>query len=271
MNFFEVLYAQKNGSAQPANFFDLLFAKSFIPATEWGEYDGTLPAQYSANGSTLADYRVYGSAGGVGDKTANIYIRETSKAGYYNADGRFSSNYYYVTSKFLPIDINKNVYSMFHSTHAGGFLHQFAYFNASKEFIFLENYSSAGSGVFRIQSTPPNDAAYAVFCTTRDSFSIIVTNGSTAPASYIPYGYEVDMSVSDGTTTPIYIGPDPLGEDEYVDYNEQKIYRMSGGTLTPTDPPVPLPSLPTVDGVTITDYAGQSADPSRFYAKYQRK
>ena len=71
--------------------------------------------------------------------------------------------------------------------------------------------------------------------------------------------------------TPIYIGSDPLNEDEYVDYSEQKIYRMVGGVLTPTDPPVPLPALPTVDGTTITDYAGQSAAPSRFYAKYRKE
>ena len=128
--------------------------------TVWGEYDGTLPATYTANGNYLADYRIYGAAGGVGDDsgTAN--------------------------------------------------------------------------------------------------------------------GYVVPMSVSDGTTsttTPIYIGNDPLGEDEYVDYGSGKIYRMSGGVLTPTDPPVPLPELPTVDGVTITDYAGQSAAPSKFYAKYRKE
>ena len=274
MNFFEILYAQKNGAALPANFFDLLFAKSFTPATEWDEYDGTLPATYNANGSTLVDYRIYGEADGVGDKTENIYIRDTSRNGYYNANGSFSSNYFYSTSKFLPIDINKNIYSMFLSTHTGGFIHQVAYFDASKAFISLDSYSGVGYGTFRIQSTPPNNAAYAVFCTTRDSTNIIVTNGSTAPAAYVPYGYEVDMSVSGGTTevtTPIYIGSDPLNEDEYVDYSEQKIYRMVGGVLTPTDPPVPLPALPTVDGTTITDYAGQSATPSRFYAKYQRK
>ena len=94
-------------------------------------------------------------------------------------------------------------------------------------------------------------------------------------SSYIPYGYAVPMSVSDGTTsttTPIYIGNDPLGEDEYVDYGSGKIYRMSGGVLTPTDPPVPLPELPTVDGTTIIDFAGQSAAvPERVEMKYRKE
>lgn len=74
------------------------------------------------------------------------------------------------------------------------------------------------------------------------------------------------------TTIPIYIGSDPLGEDEYISYSEQKIYRMSGDLLTPTDPPVPLPALPTVDGINIVDYAGQSAAvPSRLVAKYRKE
>lgn len=51
--------------------------QAFFGSTEvftvWGEYDGTLPAQYSANGGYLADYRIYGSAGGVGDYVAPEY------------------------------------------------------------------------------------------------------------------------------------------------------------------------------------------------------
>ena len=42
--------------------------------------------------------------------------------------------------------------------------------------------------------------------------------------------------------------------------------------VAPVDPPVPLPALPTVDGITIMDYAGQSAAvPSRFTAKYRKE
>lgn len=88
----------------------------------------------------------------------------------------------------------------------------------------------------------------------------------------IKYGYKLDMSVSDGTTsttTPIYIGSDPLNKDEYVDYQTQKVYRMIDGTLTPTDPPVPLPALPTCEGKTIVAYAGSGAVPEKVYFEYQ--
>ena len=91
----------------------------------------------------------------------------------------------------------------------------------------------------------------------------------------IKYGYKLDMSVSDGTTSttvPIYIGSDQLGKDEYVDYQSQKVYRMINGILTPTDPPSSLPALPTQKGTTIVDYAGQSvATPEKVLLKYRKE
>lgn len=99
-----------------------------------------------------------------------------------------------------------------------------------------------------------------------------IVEGTTAPATCIPYGYEVDMSVSDGTTsttTPIYIGDTALQKDGYVDYQAQKVYRMINGVLTPTDPPIPLPALPTCKGETVVDYAGGGTAPEKVYFEYQ--
>lgn len=85
--------------------------------------------------------------------------------------------------------------------------------------------------------------------------------------------YKLDMSVSDGTTsttTPIYIGDEPLDKDEYVDYATQKVYHMMDGTLTPTDPPVALPALPTCDGETVVSYAGESVAPEKVVFEYKK-
>lgn len=71
------------------------------------------------------------------------------------------------------------------------------------------------------------------------------------------------------TTTPVYIGDTPLEEDEYVSYGEQKIYRDVSDTLTPTDPPVPLPEIPTIKGKTVIDYDGEPR-PKLAYIKYRR-
>ena len=84
--------------------------------------------------------------------------------------------------------------------------------------------------------------------------------------------YNLDnLELRRNTTTPIYIGDDPLEKDEYVDYQSQKVYRMIDGTLTPTDPPVPLPALPTLEGETVVDYAGESvAQPEKVVLEYAK-
>lgn len=92
-----------------------------------------------------------------------------------------------------------------------------------------------------------------------DVLGVTITESSTAPGSYIPYRR---------TDTPIYIGNTQLMQDEYVSYSEQKIYREVGGTLTPTDPPVPLPELPTFsDTDTVLDYEETPA-PEEVWVKY---
>lgn len=47
---------------------------------------------------------------------------------------------------------------------------------------------------------------------------------------------------------PLYIGDSKLGEEEYLDYETGKIYKMIDGVLTPTDPPVSLPAILTYQG-----------------------
>ena len=73
------------------------------------------------------------------------------------------------------------------------------------------------------------------------------------------------------TVTPIYIGNEPLEKDEYVDYQAEKVYRMINGVLTPTDPPVSLPVLPTCEGTTIVDYAGSGTVPEKAFLKYRKE
>lgn len=81
-----------------------------------------------------------------------------------------------------------------------------------------------------------------------------------------PTGYKLQLTVESGeesTTTPIYIGGTKLGEEEHVDYGEQKIYRNIGGVLTPTDPPVPLPELSTYSGENTLSCSERLGDESQ--------
>jgi hypothetical protein len=61
-------------------------------------------------------------------------------------------------------------------------------------------------------------------------YQIHGNTGGVGDDSGTDYGYEVDISTSDGTSatvTPIYIGSDPLGKDEYIDYQAGKVYRRT--------------------------------------------
>lgn len=66
-----------------------------------------------------------------------------------------------------------------------------------------------------------------------------------------PAGYKIPLTIMSGEQSSdynLYIGDSKLGEEEYVDFKEQKIYKMIDGTLTPTDPPIALPSISTSQG-----------------------
>ena len=64
--------------------------------------------------------------------------------------------------------------------------------------------------------------------------NVMLVEGSTPPESYIPHGYKLPLIVTSGAeskTADVYIGDSKLGAEEYVDYEEQKVYRR-GENLT---------------------------------------
>ena len=66
-----------------------------------------------------------------------------------------------------------------------------------------------------------------------------------------PAGYKIPLTNTSGVTSAdynLYIGSTKLGEEEYVDYGEQKIYKDVSGTLTPTDPPQAFPAITAYQG-----------------------
>lgn len=71
----------------------------------------------------------------------------------------------------------------------------------------------------------------------------MLTESETLLSEYEPYVAPVTVRVP--------LGGSQLMAGEYVSYAEQKIYKMIGGVLTPTDPPSALPAIPTVSGTTV--------------------
>ena len=130
-----------------------------------------------------------------------------------------------------------------------------------------------------LRSIGPYSLANLRFITANGNYDY---KGSYSEKSYIAPTCQIDLTKLSNpwlqnnmykyvraTTTPVYIGENQLGAGEYVSFSEQKIYRDIDGTLTPTDPPVPFPDIPTIKGETIIDYDGDPK-PSQMYVKYRR-
>lgn len=388
MNFYDVLAAEKWGGGIPTiNFFDLLFAQSMGGGEQWQVYEGALPATINANGADMRQYRFYGATGGVGDRTEQLFDMSTAIIGEgLDFNGQIVQSSISNRSDFIkifPNTIYVRDYNM--SDNINRIVH---FYDAKKTYIGETKNTSPNS---KLEFTTPNSAEYLLVAFPKNSTQVSLTEGTTPPETFVPFGYEVDISTSDGTnvtTTPIYIGSTPLEKDEYVDYQAGKIYRRTenlynkaatdadngyiynaylmpdGSTRTaetlyivteyipvtpgepytfknmtlsgvyspslvwydsakqrisgvpytrnmtvtetaptgavyvrasasapdtftltagdtapetyipylqPTDPPVPLPALPTCDGETVVDYAGESVAPEKVYFEYKPK
>ena len=194
--------------------------------TVWAEYDGTLPAQYSANGDYLADYRIYGSAGGVGDDSGTAYGYEVDMSvqsenqfdpnamspnkGYVGSayirqmDGEIISDGSYYISEYLAVEENADytwIFSLISPT---------VHSSPTVECLDM-NY---------------NRISIVTHETSVKQFDFVTPQGCKYIRASVFVRDKNDSALYKYTTTPIYIGSDPLGEDEYVDYGAGKIYRV---------------------------------------------
>lgn len=388
MNFYDVLAAEKwDGGIPTMNFFDLLFAQSMGGGEQWQTYEGALPATLNANGSDLRQYQVWGNVNGVGDKTENEFNADLERGSINTAYGEDIPANNRLRTTFMSNLLSAGTYTL--KFDGVDFVTMRAY-DADKNYNY---YKSIFDKWYQLPFTFTIDDNFYirfVFRNSDDSVlyvddisNIMLTEGATPPASYVPYGYKLDMATGsnilqsseiewggwqagegtipskivnparcrsknmysisgkkifydfkslnvniafvnsnerslggtgfktgvgsvdvpenavkclfiiantdastnilpaqviaagiwasvDATTTPIYIGSNPLGEDEYIDYQAGKIYHMIDGVLTPTDPPVTLPALPTAEGETIIDYAGESVAPEKVLLEYKK-
>lgn len=253
---------------------DLWFGSTNV-YTVWAVYEGAPLAAINANGDDMRQYQVWGNTGGVGDKTINYFDYTQLVDGYtYDSNGQMILNpdinnrWRYAAIPFIQVTPETTYLRTWNLTPMGNTIN---FYDSEKTFI-----ARAAPGV-GVPFTVPNNCHFITFVVetySQDRKKYMFTEGTTPPASFVPFGYEVDISTSDGTTSttiPIYIGDTALQKDEYIDYQAQKVYRMINGVLTPTDPPVPLPALPTCEGTTIVDYAGQSVVPEKMLLKYRKK
>lgn len=353
---------------------DLWFGSTNV-YTVWQTYEGTLPATINANGDNMKQYQIWGNTGGVGEPTENLCIGELARANM-NSSGQIVYNSEF-SMHFAQVTQGKTYSYKNSSTSVYGFFEAMPLVGSTS----YDNQRIAAT-VTNVSFTAPI-TGYVAFRTSLNTQGML-TEGTTPPASFVPFGYEVDMAIGssilqsseiewggwqaaegtipskivnparcrsknmysisgekifydfkalniniafinsagislggsgfksgvgfvdvpenavkclfiiantgtstnilpaqviaagvwasvDATITPIYIGGDPLDKDEYVDFSKQKIYRVIDGTLTPTDPPVTLPALPTCEGTTIVDFSGSGAAPEKALLKYRKE
>lgn len=218
------------------NLNDVLLAMSNIPVVDpiaeiWGrglqgggytiiEYTGALPITINANGEPLIDYRIYGNTEqngtptpenpimpiGCGERTENLFdINDLWDKGtnisvfkYYEV--RVPNGTYTVGTDVIDnsnknvasVLIDKSVLSTITSASNGVFINRPRTITVTSGMVVV---------YIRIESTQ-----YLTW--TRETFApyhITLTEGLTAPESYIPYGYKLPI-LSNSTVTNIYLG-----------------------------------------------------------------
>ena len=201
MNFYDVILAGKlQDMTYPANFFDLLFARKLYPADVWEIYEGTLPATFNANGSDMRQYQIYGNTGGVGDKTVQLFDKDNDigiiDGKYISQSGVETSSSNFYLSNYIEVSPNEtyrwawSTDSSSRPTHTNGTI---AFYNAENEMIGV---ASHAANTLSFDFTTPETCTKVRASVYKPQQSLsMLTEGSTAPATYIPYGYEVDMEI----------------------------------------------------------------------------
>lgn len=233
MDFFKIL---KGDVGLGMSNFDRLFAeKHGGGAWQLTTLTGTLPMTFRSNGTALVNYHIYGTVEGAGVQTENLCPTLSNWVdGYINPAGNITSPLPITLEKSSDfIEVSPNTLYTFCIIDGFPFIENnpawrgIAYYDVDHAFISrVADYLTEN-----LTNTTPVNAKYVrlTYRTYGQTNSPMLVEGSTAPPeTYIPYGYKLPLTVKNSTETKtidVYIGDSKLGEEEYVDYGEQKIYK----------------------------------------------
>lgn len=288
--------------------YDVLRASKGLPVDDifaelWGRklsgdytivtYTGTLPATLSnTKAGYLHSYKIYGNTeqtgtptpenpivpSECGERTANLFYysvkrcmsRETDPVGttYDRMTDTTRTNRLVTEEPILAsgyvVSWDDSEYDIYICYFDADKLYTGIYENGwiQRSPFILGNYPYASFALRkRNNSTIPIDEM--------ENVKAMLNLGSTA-LPYEPYGYKLPLT-SGNTPVDIHIGDDTLSTEEYIDSGTGKIYRMVDGVLTPIDPPVSFPQIPTSAGSTTISWAGSGLAPSEVELEYERR
>ena len=181
---------------------------------------GSLPLTFRAKGDTLTDYTVHGTSAGAGARTENLFDKSTALTGYEISGSSIAENPLWFVTDYIKVDPQTS-YIAPKSSWGTGCLEY-----ASKGGEPTKRTFNNITGITTLSTTQ----YIRLNSTIATIDSKMVVQGSTAPTTFIPYGYEIPLTLTAGQHSDdyaLYIGDTQLGEDEYLDYAEQKVYKRN--------------------------------------------
>lgn len=213
-------------------------------------YTGTLPAVLAGTkAGYLHRYKIYGNLeqtgtptpenpivpSECGERTGNYFDADSNHQGYYNNSGNFVANNKYICSQPILVSEQNYTISAINSYAGGGYIFQLVYFNANDEYISLNSASLYGVGKKSLTGSVPSSTTKIIAVVTSDSSECMLVEGSTAPTTYIPFGYKLPL-LSGSTPVDIYIGESQTtrrirklvltGEENWSLYEEGNVWQF---------------------------------------------
>ena len=249
----EILLAKLNGLKYiklPQSRIEELLIE-WLTTTTYKELTGVPPLTFVSNGENLVDYRIYGATGGVGDRMANLFDKDSeSVAGFINDSGAIATVPNYPMSTYDYIHVLPNTYYSYKAFIVANPNEsqtiRVSYYTSRK--VFISRYFEIGNGLTTETIRTPNNCFYVRLSIDDNLENVMLWEGSSNVSVYEPYGYKVPI-VCGGTTTNIYLN-EPLGENESISMNDTGV------------------SIPTING-SNTLSVDTSVQPSSVYVKYK--
>ena len=187
---------------------------------------GAKKTSFYSNGSNLTDYTIYGAAGGVGDKTAQLFdVSTATHERILWATGAVQSDDRFIMSGYIPVETGKT-YTCSSAVWFIGYDSNDTYLGTYNEGVWDKNGLKPDTTF--VNSATLNAAKIRLLKNATTMSSVMLNEGSTA-LPYEPYGkYKIPV-ICGGTTNNIYLA-NPLGATDSIDYTTSQV------------------AIPTVDG-----------------------
>jgi hypothetical protein len=188
------------GATPPETFVPFGYKLPMIVSDGYQIYDDTLPAQISANGMNFKNYRIFGAVGGVGDRTVQLFDKNATdtdngyvSGAYIRSDGTTSVSVHWMITEYIEINQNEN-YTL---DKLNGGVAAYCLYDSTKNYISGSNYNEESTITFN-----SGNAKYIRFSVVINpelsAYNLDVltfTEGTTPPETFVPFGYEVDISI----------------------------------------------------------------------------